>query len=450
VRDERSFTLSLEVGPIDESASWAQWEALGVALARELPVRALTTLAHEVQQRLLARVCGPRWRPQRHLPAPFTCPREGCGATGDFARKGVRSRLRRLDTAVGTLRLRLANVACRGCGRVFAPLLVLLGIPANVRRTERLGWRLAELSTQMSFARTATVAGDLAAMPATAPRAHAALADVAGLLGALPPAEASPEVVLLDGTGARAGADRLGVGVHLAVGLIGRGGPLRRRRAHTVWLGATVAEPWSAMARQLAGVMPPALVLVDGEDTITALVGRLWPDTPIQRCWWHLPHGLIKAAYADPGRPHPAWARHLASLLGDLVGDAFAGDWDQADALAAYDDLAAAVPARYTAMTAYLTAARPHVFTFLDDRLQRRLAHLGGVDLGTGVLERVMRELNARTDIGGTRWSIAGLRDLITVKTAQMLSHPVYQHLRKEILLPNTIGFDLHCKKVNG
>jgi len=32
--------------------------------------------------------------------------------------------------------------------------------------------------------------------------------------------------------------------------------------------------------------------------------------------------------------------------------------------------------------------------------------------------------------------SVAGLRDLVTVKTAQMLHHPAYQQLRKEILLP--------------
>lgn len=441
MRDERSFTLSLEVDPIDATASWAEWEALGADLARVLPARALTTMLHEFQHRLLQQVCGPRWRPQRHLPAPFACPHDDCGATSDFARKGRRSRLRRLDTSVGRLELRLANVRCRACGRVFAPLLGLLGLE-GVRRTDRLGLRLAELSTQMSFGRTADVAAEVGSMPATAPRAHAALADVAALLGDLPPADTSPDVVLLDGTGARAGADRLGVGVNLAVGLVGRAGPLRRRRADTVWLGATVDQPWTAMADRLADVAPPALVLVDGEDAITDLAQQLWPDTPIQRCWWHLPHGLVKAGYRD--RVHPAWARHVAGLLGDLVGDAFAHDWDQDAALAAFDDLADAIPARYTAMTAYLAAARPHAFTFCDDRLQRRLAHLGGVDLGTGVVERTMRELNARTDIGGSRWSVAGLRDLVTVKTAQMLHHPVYEHLRKEILQPNTIGFDLH------
>jgi hypothetical protein len=175
-------------------------------------------------------VCGRRWYPQRVLSAPFACP--GCGARNDFARKGHRSRARRLDTSIGRLSLRLANVICRSCERVFAPLLVLLGLD-GVRRTDRLGLRLAALSTQMSFARSARVAGEVGAMPATAGGAHTSLADVAGLLGDLPPADTRPEVVLLDGIGARAGAGKLGVGVNLAVGLNGRDGPLRRRRAHT-------------------------------------------------------------------------------------------------------------------------------------------------------------------------------------------------------------------------
>jgi hypothetical protein len=435
----------LEVDEIDESASWAVWEALGVDLARRLPSRALATMLAEFQHRLLERVCGARWQPQRGLPAPFACPNPACGAESDFARKGRRSRLRRLDTSVGVLRVRLWQVRCRACQRVFAPLLGMLGLQ-RVRRTDRLTLRLSELSTQVSYGRAAAIADELAAMPATAPTAHAALADIAGLLGDLPPAVADPEVVLLDGTGARAGDNPLGVGVHLAIGLVGRGGPLRRRCAQTAWLAATVDKPWQAMADQLGGLEPPVLALTDGEQALTDLVTGLWRDTPIQRCWWHLPSGLVKAAYADPARPHPAWARGVARRLGELVGDAFAYDWDQADALDAWDELADELPARYTAMTAYLAAARPHAFTFLDERLQRRLAHLGGVDLGTGVIERVMRELNARTDIGGSRWTIPGLSDLVTVKTAQTLKHPIYQQLRKEILLPNTIGFDLNLK----
>lgn len=65
----------------------------------------------------------------------------------DFARKDMRTRLRRFDTAAGVVRVRLANVGCRACGRVFAPLLLMLDLTGK-RRTDRLSVELAELATQ--------------------------------------------------------------------------------------------------------------------------------------------------------------------------------------------------------------------------------------------------------------------------------------------------------------
>ena len=58
---------------------------------------------------------------------------------------------------------------------------------------------------------------------------------------------------------------------------------------------------------------------------------------------------------------------------------------------------------------------------------------------GTGVLERLMREMNARTDIGGSRWSTAGLRDLFTVQTARLLGHPSWHDLKRTTHRRNTI-----------
>ena len=49
------------------------------------------------------------------------------------------------------------------------------------------------------------------------------------------------------------------------------------------------------MGAQLQHLAAPALVVVAGEGAITMLVQRLWPEVPVQRCWWHLPHGLRKA-----------------------------------------------------------------------------------------------------------------------------------------------------------
>jgi len=236
------------------------------------------------------------------------------------------------------------------------------------------------------------------------------------------------------------------VNTHLAIGLTGRSGPVGRRRAHTHLLGLTVGEDWSMMGAQLQDVVAPALVVLDGEAAITVLAQRLWPDTPIQRCWWHLPHGLRKAFYADDAanrHVNPRWARGRADELAELLREQIRHEHTTAEALADWDAFTARIPAALTSAHAYLDAARPHAFTCLDPAVRAALARLGGPELGTGVLERLMRELNARTDIGGVRWSIPGLRDLLTVLTARALRHPAWTEIRRNTRPANTIQFRL-------
>jgi hypothetical protein len=107
---------------------------------------------------------------------------------------------------------------------------------------------------------------------------------LSGTEGTLGPGHPSPDVVILDGPGARAGANKNGVDVHLARGLTGRSGLNRRRRAHIHLLGLTAGEDWPVMAAQLAGLPAPALVVLDGETELTSLTQQLGPATPIQRC----------------------------------------------------------------------------------------------------------------------------------------------------------------------
>jgi hypothetical protein len=443
-----TLALTIETPPLGAASSWSAFESLAVQMARDLPRQALAEALDEAQERLIDGVCGPRWAPVRGLPAPFACP--GCGAREDFARKGRRTRPRVLHTAAGRVEIVLWHVGCRSCGRNFAPLLLLLGL-AGKRRTDRLTVDLAELGSQMSFARAARTSRELAGTAATAGQAHGALADVAALLtdgpeGTVGPGHAAPDVVLLDGTGVRAGRRKNGTGANLAIGLTGRSGPGRRRRARSHLLGLTVDEDWSMLGAQLADVTAPALVVLDGEPAITALAQRLWPTTPIQRCWWHLPHGLRKAFYADDAanrHVNPRWARSRASELGELLRAQIRAEHTPAEALTAWDAFTTTIPATLTSAQAYLAAARPHAFTCLDPALRSRLAHLGGPELGTGVLERLMRELNARTDIGGSRWTVPGLRDLLTVHTARLLGHPTWKEIKRNTHQPSTIPFRL-------
>ena len=87
-----------------------------------------------------------------------------------------------------------------------------------------------------------------------------------------------------------------------------------------------------------------------------------------------------------------------------------------------------------------LDVAREQVFTCLRPDVRHRLAHLHGPEVGSGVLERVMRELNARTDMGGSRWSVAGLRDLVTLELALVTDHAAWASLQTGIRPPNAIN----------
>jgi hypothetical protein len=440
------LALSIEAPDLDEWSSWSSFESLAVQMSEEVPGRALAEALDDLQERMIDRVCGPKWAPARGLPAPFACP--GCGAGSDFARKGRRSRLRRFDTAAGRIEVRLWHVGCRSCKKVFAPLLELMDLHGR-RRTDRLSIDLAELAAQMSFERSATTARSLSARPASTGGAHRALADVAAMLapdGRLGPGVDHADVVILDGTGVRAGPRRLGADCNVAIGLVGRSGTERRRRAHAELLGLTVGEGWRAMDDQLAALRAPKVVVVDGEEAVTRVAERLWPTVPQQRCWWHLARGFRWALYADHA-PAP-WANDARAHLVELLRNAIAEELTTDQALARYDTLRDTVEARgHHRAHSLLTVARPQVFTCLDPRLRRRLAYLGGPELGSGVIERTMRDINARVDIGGSRWTIPGIRDAITVLAARRFTHPAWTALTETLRPTNNIPF--HLAKFN-
>lgn len=80
------------------------------------------------------------------------------------------------------------------------------------------------------------------------------------------------------------------------------------------------------------------------------------------------------------------------------------------------------------AMTAaaHLRAAEPEVFTTLTHPGAGRLVFgdKKRPELGTGVLGRVMREMNRRTDVG-LRWSVEGVGAILMVRLGRKFMQPV-------------------------
>lgn len=246
------------------------------------------------------------------------------------------------------------------------------------------------------------------------------------VLGAAPqrlgPEVTDVPILLLDGTGERAGTTKGGVALNLAIGLVARRREGKPVRVEARLLGATVGEGWDVMAGLLAGVRP-GLIVVDGEAELSTMAAEVFGGVPVQRCLFHLARGLYKTArYRD--RTSHELAASFGAQLDALLTDAYR-DQDLAAAQAAYallvDD-----PRGAGALAAaeHLRAAEDEALTFLSHPDAGRLVFgdKGRPELGTGVLERVMREMNRRTDVG-VRWSVEGVRVILMIKCGRKYHH---------------------------
>jgi hypothetical protein len=396
-----------------------------VDFARRVPGELVAAAVAALTGELFDVIIGPKGFPladDAQPEAPWACTR--CASRRGFRRRGQRPGGRTVLTRAGKVRMAAWQVECRRCGRRFVPVLELLGLAAHARRSAGVAEMAAALATEVAYAKAARLLAELAGVDLSA---RSVRRDTLSLA----PARVGPEtlevpVLLLDGTGVRAGDPRTqknGVELHLAVGLVARRREGGRVVVEARLLGATLGEPWQAMGRLLAGVRP-GLVIVDGEEAITDLAVEVFgAKTPIQRCLFHLEaQTRWMARYLD--RLDAATADELQARLHTLLTDAYAtGDLDTA--VAAYNTLIdTAESLGADKAVTHLRNAAPHAFTFATNPTAGRLVFgdKGRPELATGVLERVMREMNRRTDIG-VRWSIPGARGMLMVKLGRKYSH---------------------------
>jgi len=420
----RHRSVRVDVDPASGGVGLACLEAAAVDFARRAPGELIAAAVESMTAELFDLVVGAKGFPlddDAQPEAPWSWTK--CGSHRGFRRRGRRPGGRTVLTRGGRVRLDAWQLECRRCGRRFVPMIELLGLGSYQRRSTGVAEMAAALATGVAYAKAARLLAELAGVDLSA-------RSVGRDLLSLAPARVGPEIVevpvLLDGTGVRAGDPRRqnnGVELHLAVGLVAR----RREGGRIVvgagLLGATLGEPWSAMGRLLAGVRP-GLVIVDGEEAITDLaVATFGAKTPIQRCLFHLERQTRgMARYLD--RLPAATADELQQRLHALLVDTYAtGDLDTAvDAYNTLIDTAESLGAA-KAVT-HLRNAAPHAFTFATHPGAGRLlfGDKGRPELATGVLERVMREMNRRTDVG-VRWSIPGVRGMVKAKPQRKYAH---------------------------
>jgi hypothetical protein len=342
-------------------------------------VEADTWLAHEFMDRLkvLQRIYF------QDQSANHNCP--SCGADR-IIRKGWRNRV--LSTSRGKIRLLVLQACCKACGRVFRPLNDMLGLPFARRFLNELVDKGINLGIQFPFARSAKTIRELTSGSISAEGIRQKIAERARSIEL--PDDVSGQTVMVDATKAKAGPKERGVPIHLAVTAVP--GPFVDGRPSIVkklvHLHAGGIEPLRACLRGLS----PDIVVHDGGDDLTGCAKH------VQRCLWHLPHQLGHylwqdgIAYKDRG----FYQDHLKTIL--WTGDNRKKRFDQY-----VKDLESF---GFRTSAGHLKAAENEAFTFLK---------APGITYSTtSPLEREMRELNRRADVG-VRWSTPGVENVLKV-----------------------------------
>jgi hypothetical protein len=325
----------------------------------------------------------------------LNCP--DCGGQ-DLIRKGWRSRV--VVTSRGKLKTTVIQVRCKGCGRTFRPFNTVVGLPTSLRLLEEMATKAAFLGTQVSFARACRILRGLTQGSVSSEGVRRMVAQRAARVRL--PRSNPGQTVLVDATNVKAGRKERGESVYLAVtaepGPIRHGRPTCQKRLVHLHVGSA-----TKLKQQLKATGVTHVVHDGGED----LAGCA---QYLQRCRWHLGHQLKHYFWQD-GVPH-AFRGQFQEAMTQIVSDPKRGP----ESFRRWQTNLAAIGLKTAA--GHLANAEKEAFTYAKETFAY---------IDTSPLEREMRELNRRTDIG-VRWSPKGLENVLKLMFHQRLNETQQGH----------------------
>jgi hypothetical protein len=317
------------------------------------------------------------------------------GGGGTLLRRG--SRPRKLKTSSGVLVFALHQLTCRDCRRTWSPFVLWLGLKLRQRVSEELERKLVEWVTELSYAKTCRIAGEWLGGTLSPKTLHRFVQE----RGAAVCFTAAPvcAVALADGTKVPAGKSERGCEIRFCMQILGRDEHHGRSRVLKRIAGWSVgAGPWSRAIP--AGVASDAIV-TDREKGLAELMRKEHPGVFHGTCEWHLGHTLDHLLLLDKVKNEDR-KRHVAELNRIVWGPASTRP-------RAYQQLCDVLQACGNAHTML-----QHVSSYL-------LSDRRPAERTTSVIEREMREINRRTDVGA-RWSILGVDHLLRLRHSQRIN----------------------------
>lgn len=377
---------------------------------KSIHVNTLTEIIHHQRSELLNRVLydivlsrqetklkenlGSRYD-RKKVMASFDCP--VCSGQY-FIRKGKRMRV--YKSVLGRSQIPILQVQCSNCGHRFCPYKNSIGLFFTERVSQALKQRQLELTCHLSYKKARKFIQSCLGISPSTMTIRKEIDRQADRIRAKP-VSASGEVIYDDSTKVKAGPKERGVSIHLAVTakpgkIIGRRNTMIKR---LLFLKTGKAK---TIKETLKSLNAKGLVH-DGDMDLTGCAPF------IQRCLWHLGHQLKHFLWLD-GVSHQEKEPYVKELIDILFGSR----------------TTQLMKERYQSFLEKLrTGQLLNSFGHLKNA-QNEIATSkeNGFDYHTtSPVEREMREINRRADIG-VRWSVKGIENLLLVKTYLAMNKP--------------------------
>lgn len=330
------------------------------------------------------------------------------GGDGTLLRRG--SRTRRLKTSSGVLVFALHQLTCRDCGRTWSPFAQWLDLKPRQRVSEELERKLVEWVTQLSYAKTCQVSGEWLGTTLSAKTLHRCVQQRGEAVRFTPAPVCA--VALADGTKVPAGKGERGCELRFSLQILGREEHHGRTRVLKRIAGWSMG-PGSWRRAIPVGVATDAIV-TDREQGLAELMRKEHPGVLHGTCEWHLGHTLDHLLLLDKVKNQDR-KQHVAELNRIVWGSA------------------SRRPRAYRRLCARLQACQ-NAHTMLQHVSGYLLSDRRPAERTTSVIEREMREINRRTDVG-RRWSIQGIDHLLRLRHSQRINpddfHRVWNVVQK-------------------
>lgn len=333
------------------------------------------------------------------------CERCGVVHSGRLTLLRRGSRPRQLRTSSGLLVFTLKQLTCRDCRRTWSPFGQLLGLVPRQRIAEELERKMTECVTELSYAKTCKLTEALLGASVTPKTLHRFVQERGSRL-CFTPAEPTA-VVVADGTKVPAGSSERGTDLRLSFQILGR------HKEHGRMVVEKRIAGWGMGPGGWSDALPAGIctevIVTDREKGLPELIAQRFPGIRHQHCEWHLSHTLGHLLYLDGVKVKER--KPLTAKLAHIVWGKTTKDRR----------------AEYVKFCAEL-AHRPKAHTMLSDALDNVLFDEPSSERTSSVMEREMREINRRSDVG-VRWSVSGIDNLLRLRAARRINKDDFERV---------------------